>query len=383
LRIAFVSFEYPPNVQGGAGVYAFNITQELSKLGHDVVVFTPKIGEVDEEEQIAENLKIKRIKIDTIIPLKAFQFWLNLPGVFRKTENKFDVIHFNGISYWFLKKKISIAPHIVTIHHLVTDAIKNNNLSLISRIKDIRGENNLILPFIEKRCVNCADRIIAVSEYTKNRIIDEHSIMSSKISVIYNGIDLNGNSFSKEELEKVKEQFNIKKPTILFVGRIDDPRKNLNLLLENLKKVLEKIDAVLLIIGKGDQKDIRKNAKLLGISNNIIIAGFVDDITLKKCYKICDVYVCTSRLEGFGMTILEAMFAEKPIVATNVGAIPEIIGNYGTLVNLQDNDAISNAIINILSAKKNNKYIYNDMINRYSWNTATKKLLEIYGAFNE
>ena len=153
--------------------------------------------------------------------------------------------------------------------------------------------------------------------------------------------------------------------------------------MENLKKVLEKIDAVLLIIGKGDQKDIRKNAKLLGISNNIIIAGFVDDITLKKCYKICDVYVCTSRLEGFGMTILEAMFAEKPIVATNVGAIPEIIGNYGTLVNLQDNDAISNAIINILSAKKNNKYIYNDMINRYSWNTATKKLLEIYGAFNE
>jgi glycosyltransferase involved in cell wall biosynthesis len=66
----------------------------------------------------------------------------------------------------------------------------------------------------------------------------------------------------------------------------------------------------------------------------IVFTGFVDDITLKKCYALCDLYVCPSRLEGFGLTILEAFAAGKPVVATRVGAISELVqdGQNGILV---------------------------------------------------
>ena len=166
MRIAFITFEYPPFIIGGAGIYAANITHEFGKLGHQVIVFTPEIN--GSEEKCNSNVEIRRIKINKRFPFKALQFWLRLPNVIREAENdnKFDVIHFNGISYGFLKTRISRAPQVVTIHHLVRDAIQSNNLSLISRIRDISGENSLFIPFIEKRCIKCADRIIAVSNFT-------------------------------------------------------------------------------------------------------------------------------------------------------------------------------------------------------------------------
>lgn len=379
MRIAFITFEYPPFIIGGAGTYASGVTRELAKLGHDVVVFTPKIGDSKIEECTTNNLEIKRIEINQRLPFTSLQFWLTLPKIFKKVENirRFDIIHFNGALYLFIKR-FSKLPHLTTIHHLTTDASKINKPSLISRLKDFSGDNNFIMPFIEKRCIDSADRLIAVSRYTKDRIIDSHKIPSDRIDLIYNGIDSYGYIFPKEELKCIKERLNInERQIILSVGRVDDPRKNLKLLLRSFKMVLERIDALLLIVGKGNQKDIKNDAELLGILDNIIFAGFVDEITLKKYYALCDVYVCTSRLEGFGLTILEAVAAKKPIVATNVGAIPEIIGDNGILVNSVPED-ISNAIINVLSDKQLDRKTVHESIADYSWSRNAEELLNVY-----
>jgi glycosyltransferase involved in cell wall biosynthesis len=352
MRVAFVTFEYPPFIVGGAGVHAAHITEELAKLGHQVVVFTPAAGNIDGVEQPSDaNLQVWHVPVRETIPFKALQFWINLPGEIKKAEEerKFDVIHINGLSYWFLPRRLSTAPHVLTVHHLVRDAAENTGLDLSSRIKDLSGENGVLIPQIEKRAVESVDRIIAVSNYTKDRILQTYNISPEMVYVVYNGVDFEGYTFTQEDLDETRKQLGLPDlPVILFVGRVDDPRKGLDVLIRAFRKVLDEVDATLLVVGKGDQTTARD---LAGPAlDRMVFTGFVDDVTLKKCYALCDLYVCPSRLEGFGLTILEAFAAEKPVVATRVGAIPELVhdGQNGILVPPDSVTAMATAIVLIL-----------------------------------
>jgi glycosyltransferase involved in cell wall biosynthesis len=380
MKIAFVTFEYPPFINGGAGIYASNITRELSKLGHNVVVFAPDLFDEVSSPNV-NNLKIQKIPVNKKLPFKALQFWLRLPSEIKKVEKetKFDIIHFNSISYWFLKKRLSKAKHVITIHHLVRDAVQNNNPSLLSRIIDISGENSFFIPFIEKRCISFADKIIAVSQFTKKQLIDVYDTNPNIIETIYNGINIEKEDIPEEDISNLRKSLGLEnKIILLFVGRIDDPRKGLDTLLHSVKKILDKKDIFLLIVGKGDQAGARKLSEILKINDNIMFTGFVNSKNLKKYYLLCDIYVCPSRLEGFGLTILEAMVAGKPIVATNTGAIPEIIRDYGLLVNPDNDDELCDAIIrsidNSFSLLKSNVTV----IQEFSWERASKKLVSIY-----
>lgn len=386
MRIAFITFEYPPFIIGGAGIYALNVTRELAKLGHQVIVFTPDILE-DKSGLDLYNLEIQKISINNKLPFKAVQFWLRLPTEIEKLEKKyrFDIIHFNGISYWFLKNRLSKAKHVVTIHHSVKDAIKNNNLSFFSRMKDISGENSFFVSSLEKKCIKSSDKLIAVSNFTKRQIINSYNIDPSRIKVIYNGTYSKDYSYARDEILRIKSKFNLgEHPIILFVGRVNDPRKGLDFLLRAIKRVLENTEVTLLIVGKGDQSEARKLIDYLGISNNVIFSGFADDNFLKACYSLCTIYVCSSKLEGFGLTLIEAMSAGKPVIATNVGAIPEIIVNgvNGALVESGDIDGMCKAICILLKdqkladniGRKNAQYI----VGKFSWGANAQQLLDIY-----
>ena len=387
MRIAFVTFEYPPFIVGGAGVYAKHVTEELSKLGHDVVVFTPNINQ---NNDAIDNIRIEKIRTDSWLLPKALQFWRKLPQTLNQInrENKFDIVHFNGLSYFFLKKRVLHCPHVLTVHHLVVDAIEQGDSNKLMRFFDLRGENSFFMPMIEKRAIKSVDRIIAVSNFTKNQIMKRYHLDKEKITVIYNGIDMNLSHFTEEDLKAVRNKYNLgDKPIILFVGRVDDPRKGLDILLKAFKQVLEQMDAVLLIVGRGDHDCPRKIAKFLGISQHIYFTGYVDLLTLKKIYTLCTVYVCPSKLEGFGLTIPEAMSAGKPIVASDVGAIPEIMQNNvnGILVQSGDSKSMADAIIKYLQDKK-----YSEMIGKknetyikdaFSWKKHAYQLESIYSKF--
>lgn len=386
MRIAFITFEYPPFIIGGAGVYALNVTRELAKLGHQVVVFTPDISENRSQSNLL-NLEIRKVHVNNELPFKALQFWLRLPKEIRCLEknNRFDILHFNGISYWFLKNRLSKAKHIVTVHHLVKDAMMNNNPNFISRIKDISGENGFFVSIFERKCIKYSDKLVAVSNFTKKQIIESYHLDPAQIEIIYNGADFNGYSCTKEEISNYKKQLNLsERPVILFVGRVDDPRKGLDFLVNSIKRVLDITDITLLIVGKGDQTKIRELISSLGISSNVVFTGFIDEKLLKICYLLCDIYVCSSKLEGFGLTIVEAMLAGKPIVATKVGAIPEILDEKinGILVEPDDIVCMSDAIIKLVKNKDlainigeiNAEYA----INNFNWNRNAIRLNEIY-----
>lgn len=377
MKVAFITFEYPPFVQGGAGTYAKNITKELAKLGHEIHIITPHTPGCSKCE-VVENCFVHRVPMINVPLLRAPSFWVNQCKEYRKISFKiggFDIIHSQLISdIWLNKWSERRLPYVITIHHLACDIIDILKPSWFERIRNLGSEIGLT-SFIEKSWLRKADKIIAVSEYTKKTLETYCDIKQDKSIVIYNGWEKKELDFSENEINEIKEKYHVKKKTkiVLFVGRIDDPRKGLCTLIKAFKEVLSKTDATLLIVGKGDQTKVKKIADSLNISDNIVFTGFVDEITLNKCYALCDLYVVPSRLEGFGLTILDAMAAGKPIVATNVGAIPEIIhnGENGLLVELNDIKNLSNCILTYLNndsmskhvGNKNRKYINN----KYTW----------------
>lgn len=354
MRVAFVTFEYPPVIIGGAGTYAINLVDELANLGHEVYVFTAGRGP-QLEEHPRDKVWVVRVGTSDPLPYRALQFWINLPGTLRRYHGlaKFDMVHFNGLSYWFLRRRIvKNARYVATIHHPVSTAARENRIGIMARLRDISGENGLLLPLIERRCVASVDRIVAASEYTGNLLGEIHRIRPDGIRVIYNGINGGDYSYAPGELEELRKKYGLPDgPVVLFVGRCDDPRKGLDLLLNNAGDLMKTTDAILVIIGSGDQRKGREIVAKGDFADRVFFTGFVDDATLRKFYALCAVYVTTSRLEGFGLTIIDAMAAGKPVVATRVGSIPELIadGENGFLLGLDDLGGLSSAVRRILS----------------------------------
>lgn len=368
MKIAFVTFEYPPHIVGGAGTYAHNITREIAKLGHEVVVITP--GGRAYSPPPGVEVAVAPTKEDR--PLGALQFWLNLPGTFRELEKggPFDVVHFNGTSYWFLNK-LSDGAKVVTIHHLAKDSIAHD-----------RGVA-VLLSLFERRAMSLSDRIVAVSEYTRGRIVDGHGVDWNKIAVVYNGSSYDASSpVETQEAEEYLGRLDGRK-TVLFVGRVDDRRKGLDLLLKAMRVVADQEDAVLVVAGKGDQRETRKFSDELGLGNNVVYTGFIPDPFLLGLYRTCDVYVCPSRLEGFGITLLDAQLYAKRAVATKVGPIPEIASRDTLLVEPEDVEGMASAILRSLRPERAFSSISDEedaaFKASFSWEKAARMVIEQYG----
>ncbi len=362
-----MTFEYPPHIVGGAGTYAYKITKEMASLGHDVHVFTPEMTPY----LVPPNVTMESVPSNNKRPLGALQFWLGLPDVIERAEgrNKFDIIHFNGTSYWFLNG-LTETTKVVTIHHLAKDSLRHD-----------RGVG-VLLTLIEKRAMDRSTRIVAVSEYTKKRIVDGYGVDPDKIGVTYNGgsfdpstpIDMPG---AQKCLAVSKG-----KKTILFVGRVNDNRKGLDLLVKAMRLVLDRTDAMLIVAGKGDQSESRSLCSSLGIENNVAFIGYVEDSLLLGLYRSCDVYVCPSRLEGFGITVLDAQTYAKKVIATRIGPIPEIASPSTRLVEPNDIVDLASAILDSLDPFPSGASIPSkgdlDHLSSFSWERAVQGLIKEY-----
>lgn len=352
MDIGFVSFEYPPHIAGGAGIYARGLTAKLVDLGHNVTVFTPKRSGgtkyTHPGTHVPESLDIVSLDVSSIIPFQSLAFSLSILNNRRLFEG-FDIIHLNGYSYWLPQYRLSRVPHILTVHHSVRDATGQNNLSLFERIRKFRTENNPLMYFVEKNCIENVDHIISVSEFTRDSINELYNISPDENTVVYNGIseqEIQRASINPDRTGNGGEENRI---VFLFVGRVDDKRKGLDLLLEAIARLPPNLSWKLLIVGGGNQTMAKKKANQLDISEMLEFKGFVSRDELYKYYNICDVYINPSRLEGFGLTIIEAIASGTPVIATRVGAIPEVASK-NTGVSLTDPNPkdLSDEILNII-----------------------------------
>jgi len=220
---------------------------------------------------------------------------------------------------------------------------------------------------IQKWTAQKADKIIVPSFYLK-KIISGWQIPDSKIEIIYNAV------------EPIKKIGVFKKDCLLSIGRFV-PWKGFDTLVEIMPELWPEMK--LIIIGNGPEYlNIKAKVKDLGLENRIELPGSVPQAKLPGYFARARIFVLNSDYEGLSHTILEAMQAEIPIIATNVGGNPELIenGKNGILVEYQNREQLKEAILKLWSNEGlQNKFIQNShqKLKEFSWENLVEKTLKV------
>jgi len=317
---------------------------------------------------IKDGVEIFRVKdatlylgrIASIAEINYLSF--SLSSVLKTLELDSDVLMLNNQSpFSFLsntKLKVGLAHHI--------DYIKN--------IKDI-----LVIPFANLYSkMTKLDYIIAPSFFTKKQIIETFKISSEKIEVIHEGVDTNKFNPNNKPIfrDKFKSQY-----VILFVGALGKT-KNVDKLIKVFDYVQKRIDASLVIVGDGPEKNnLIKIVNEMNLANKVFFEGFVKDEDLPYYYSSCDIFASCSVIEGFGLIFLEAMASGKPVVAFNIASIPEVVSEGGIIIENFDLKYMAEKIIELLI----NKEIYEKFSKKareialdHDWNNVAKKYLSFF-----
>ena len=194
-----------------------------------------------------------------------------------------------------------------------------------------------MLPKLAER----AQKIITVSEFSKQRLIHHLPALADKIICIYNGVSAQFKQVSQSEQDQALTHFGIKQPYVLYLGS-REPRKNLNRLLYAWQNVQTDVESVSLVIAGGYQdhfKDIGLKSQ-----KNVTVINRPEDQFLPALYSAAHLFIYPSLYEGFGLPVLEAMACNTPVITSNRGALKEVAGEAATLVDPESVTDIERAI---------------------------------------
>lgn len=216
-----------------------------------------------------------------------------------------------------------------------------------------------------QRALRCADRVVAVSHYTRDRLLREQSLNGDRVSVLANTIDDRQFYIApKPQYLLQRYQLTPDQPVILTVSRLGKTAsyKGYDRILQALVAIRQSVPNVrYILVGKGDDTPrIQKLIRELNLEDCVTLAGFVEDGELAHHYHLCDVFALPSVVEGFGIVYLEALASGKPVLAGNRdGAVdPLCNGELGCLVDPEDTQAIATNLIQILHRTYPNSILY-------------------------
>lgn len=279
-------------------------------------------------------------------------------------KGEFDVIHAHDwLTYMagIAAKRLSGKPLVVHVHATSFDRSSDNNID--TRVYDI-----------EKRGMEAADKVITVSDLTRNIVITKYGIDPSKVVTVHNAVDFSGRS-------NVNVERGVKDKVVTFLGRITF-QKGPEYFIEAAAKVLKRCDNVRFVMaGSGDMmnRSIRQVARL-GISDRFHFTGFLRGKEVQEMFALSDVYVMPSVSEPFGISPLEAMRTGVPSVISKQSGAAEVL-KYAFKVDFWDVDAMADEIYALLKypalAKFASKYGF-DEVNTLKWNNAAVKIKNVY-----
>ncbi|MDI6891766.1 MAG: glycosyltransferase family 1 protein [Actinomycetota bacterium] len=244
--------------------------------------------------------------------------------------------------------------------------------------------NRSYLKFMVPQSARQAEKIIVDSEATKNDAVNLLKVPTSKIKVIYPGVDKKFRRVEREEIVAIKQRYQLPDKYILFVGTIQ-PRKNLATLVDafSLLKRDKDFDWELIVAGpKGWlYRDLFQRIEQLELSRDVIFLDFVPGEDLPALYNGADIFVYPSLYEGFGLPVLEAMACGTPVICSNVSSLPEIVGDAAILVDPYFVEGLSQAIYSLLMDNNKRGELREKGLKRarmFSWEKAASEVLEVY-----
>lgn len=279
-------------------------------------------------------------------------------------KDEFDVIHAHDwLTYnaGIAAKRLSGKPLVVHVHATSFDRSSDNNID--TRVYEI-----------EKRGMEAADKVITVSDLTRNIVITKYGIDPAKVITVHNAVDFSGRS-------EIKVEKGVKDKVVTFLGRITF-QKGPEYFIEAAAKVLKRCDNVRFVMaGSGDMmnRSIRQVARL-GISDRFHFTGFLRGAEVQKMFALSDVYVMPSVSEPFGISPLEAMRSGVPSVISRQSGAAEVL-KYAFKVDFWDVDAMADEIYALLQypalSQFASKFGY-DEVNTLKWNNAAAKIKSVY-----
>jgi len=228
-----------------------------------------------------------------------------------------------------------------------------------------------------------ADKIIAVSNSTKEDLINLYCVNSDKIEVIYSGVAERFKPISKEEkiMSNIKRKYNLPEKFILYFGTIE-PRKNIVGLIKAFELLKKDKSLKLVIAGARGwlEQDIFKAAKNSKRAQDIFFTGFVEDEDKPELYNLAELFVYPSFFEGFGFPPLEAMACGLPTIVSCNSSLPEVVGKAALMIDPANIDELADAMEVALSDSELRKRLILagiDQAKKFSWQKCAEKTLAV------
>jgi len=422
MKVLMFGWEFPPHITGGLGTACFGLTKGLLKAGVEVLFVVPKaygdesqeavrllnasdvvvdmqhtdyqnywnrisfmeigsnlipyVGPVEFEKMVSEKLKGTTESVSSVFA-ERFQFSgkygqdlmeevsrYALVGSSIAANQSFDVIHAHDwLTYpaGIAAKYVSGKPLVVHMHATEFDR---------------SGENiNKNVYDIERKGMEEADRVITVSNLTRNIVIERYGIDPNKVITVHNAVE------PVERTESHETQKHVKEKVVTFLGRVTF-QKGPEYFVEAARKVLNKDpDVRFVMAGTGDllEKMIRRVAKL-HMATRFHFTGFLKGDNVDKMFAMSDVYVMPSVSEPFGISPLEAMRSNVPVVISKQSGVAEVL-NHALKVDFWDIDALADAIYGLLHYKSLSSMFAKhgeEEVNNLKWDNAASNVRDVY-----
>ena len=264
-------------------------------------------------------------------------------------------------------------PIILTVHGSSSEAWKIAGKSWIFRF---------LYSTVEHIVFNKVNNIILVSNEARKDYSKKYPKIKEKFTVVPTWVDLNiFHPIDQNEI-RAKNNFYIQDKIILYVGRLDNTQKDLDLLVDTFAIVKKSIsEAKLLIIGDGPYRDeLQKKIRSMNLGD-VILKGKVDHKNLPIYYNCSDVFLLTSRWEGLPIVVLEALACGVPVVSTEAGDVGKVVKNQlnGFVIKNRNKAALAEKVIELINAKDRLKDNCLKIIKDYTPENSVNKIINFFG----
>jgi len=358
--------------KGGGQLAVHHLACSLFSKGHQVHVLYSKYPHEQFNIEVPYEIHWVRHYDFATINLNIFSF-SNVLGPLAEKE-KFDVIHGNAEeAYWAGKiAKRNKSTYVFTSHTPdipITGMLKG----MMRPIRLLKSLNTYLL----RQAIREADQVVAFSHFSRDLIMKGiNNTCANKIQVISPGVES-----SWFEVERKPSSGS----ALLFWGRIEE-EKGLRELFHALKTVSKMIkDVSLTIVGEGNRlREYKSLVADLSLTDRVEFTGWLCSTKIQNLTARSSLGIFPSRVESFGLSVVEAMAAGLPVIAASGGAVPENIEQdaTGTLVPVNDADALARAIIfileNVQHAESMAKAAKKVVQQKFTWDKAANKMIDLY-----
>lgn len=363
MRICSPELGLSPTSNSGGEVHDREVLAALARVGVEIEIFLPR----GKPYTPTPGCSVQRVFAKHIWPSYLFNLILP-PYLFRIYRKRpFDLLrvhspYFVGPAAVLFRRLFPRVPLVVTYHHV--------------------EPGNSVYDAIDRWLILEWDRIITVSEFTRQELLRRYHARPEKVIAIHNGVSAVLRPLPKDE--SLARRLGVKgKRVLLFLGGLK-ARKNLQFLLEAFAQ-LEAPNTVLLIAGSGRERaSLKRRVRELGISDRVVFSGYVPEEEKVAFYNLADIFLLPSEREGFGMVATEAMACGVPVLVPRSLAFQEFVtdGVGGFLLPANDHAAWRDAMTKLLASESLRREIgergRERVTQEFTWERAARKHLAVY-----